>query len=78
MKFITEIIYEIISWFSSLFGKTNSLEKEKPGQSNYQLNSRERRDVEEMRKEAPNAILEYYKDGVVWHERTTQGGRTMI
>jgi hypothetical protein len=65
MKFITKIINKFISWVSSLLGKSDP----------YQLNSREKRDVEEMCEEAPNAIVEYYKNGVVWHERTTQGNR---
>lgn len=36
---------------------------------------REQQDLAEMQREAPNAEPQYFEDGIVWYEWTTQGGR---
>lgn len=47
-----------------------------PSGKTRQLTPREQRDLLEMQREAPNAVPQYFEDGIAWYERTTQGGRS--
>lgn len=55
-----------------LISRNNSTQQQSQSR---QYTPREKRDLEEMRRVASNATPEFFNDGIVWYERTTQGGR---
>lgn len=70
------VILTIIVVIALVFLLSRQQTSPPPPREPGQLTTREKRDLEEMQREAPNAAPQYFEDGIVWYERTTQGGRS--